>query len=463
MNNKIKIKLGGVFLLIITFFTGNIQHVESSSDNFKAISYNVGLELFTDLSRLQKIADLIAGEQPDVVGLQEYWHDTANGESVHPNTNRLLTLLAERGYPMYGKYEKRFDVTASVELYQMVLSKQSIDNYELVRFTGGNHPNEDMVQSFQYNFNTGGSVRVFNVHPQPSNFCSIVGELDVHLDKFSSQMGILMGDMNAWPDDSCLSAIYNDFRNTCSESSDRTCDYTIDNRVWSGDPNYLPEKGGPIDYIFVRKGTISPFSGPWTVIKTRSDYDINLDVPVSDHYPVISELIIPNDVACSTSWSPETVTAPTTATLNISTLGNITNTRVLCTGAHQEDNSFDFAVNGSWPETILAGMGNANCTVIVTGPNGTNTCSNTLIVDQPPLNGTCGAAQGSYLATDTYWRDPVCTTGLPSPLLPWPFLAPGATMNWQCVGQNGGTTASCIATRANNAVIPNAPSGLGVL
>jgi hypothetical protein len=80
-----------------------------------------------------------------------------------------------------------------------------------------------------------------------------------------------------------------------------------------------------------------------------------------------------------------------------------------------------------------------------------------------PVNGTCGAAQGTYLATDTYWRDPVCDAGLPSPLLPWPFLAPGATMNWQCVGENGGTTASCSATRASNAIIPNAPSGLGVL
>jgi hypothetical protein len=81
----------------------------------------------------------------------------------------------------------------------------------------------------------------------------------------------------------------------------------------------------------------------------------------------------------------------------------------------------------------------------------------------PLVNGTCGAAQGTYLATDTYWRDPVCATGVPSPLLPWPFLAPGATMNWQCVGENGGTTASCSATRASNAIIPNAPSGLGVL
>jgi polygalacturonase len=80
-----------------------------------------------------------------------------------------------------------------------------------------------------------------------------------------------------------------------------------------------------------------------------------------------------------------------------------------------------------------------------------------------PVNGTCGAAQGTYLATDTYWRTPACATGLPSPLLPWPFLAPGATMNWQCVGENGGTTASCSATRASNAIIPNAPSGLGVL
>jgi hypothetical protein len=78
-------------------------------------------------------------------------------------------------------------------------------------------------------------------------------------------------------------------------------------------------------------------------------------------------------------------------------------------------------------------------------------------------NGTCGAAQGTYLATDTYWRDPVCDAGLPSPLLPWPFLAPGATMNWQCVGQNGGTTASCSATRASNVIIPSAPSSLGVL
>jgi hypothetical protein len=81
----------------------------------------------------------------------------------------------------------------------------------------------------------------------------------------------------------------------------------------------------------------------------------------------------------------------------------------------------------------------------------------------PPINGTCGAAQGTYLATDTYWRDPVCANGLPSPLLPWPFLAPGTTMNWQCIGQNGGTTADCSATRASNVIIPSAPSSLSVL
>jgi hypothetical protein len=108
----------------------------------------------------------------------------------------------------------------------------------------------------------------------------------------------------------------------------------------------------------------------------------------------------------------------------------------------------------------------SNCTIRVMDAvgNASNILSvNSFTINALSINGTCGAAQGSYLATDTYWRDPVCANGLPSPLLPWPFLAPGATMNWQCVGENGGTTASCSATRASNAIIPNAPSGLGVL
>ncbi len=255
------------------------------SNRLKVISYNIGCSCgWTDNAMLGKIADLIVAEQGDVVGLQEYWWDYAGTDS--PDT--IKQLLADRGYPMYGVYEKRFNLNSDVELGQIVLSKQPLQDYGFYRFQGG-HTDQDMVQSFLYPLGAA-AVRVFSVHPQPGKFCDVVGELNQYLDGFSSEMGVLMGDFNALTSDPCFTEIALDFRDCCQESSDATCDYTVDRTVWAGGVNAPPDLGEAIDYVFVRRGTLAPFPRPWTVVDTRASHTINQGIPVSDHFPVITEL-----------------------------------------------------------------------------------------------------------------------------------------------------------------------------
>jgi hypothetical protein len=65
-----------------------------------------------------------------------------------------------------------------------------------------------------------------------------------------------------------------------------------------------------------------------------------------------------------------------------------------------------------------------------------------------PINGTCGNRTATYPATTTNWltNSSFCSTGTVSPANPI-FPAQGATTDWTCVGSNGGSTATCHATR----------------
>ncbi len=255
------------------------------SNRLKLISYNIGCSCgLPNTAMLSKVADLIVAEQADVVALLEYRWD--RGGDDNPNT--ILQLLSDRGYPMNGVYEKRFDWDANTELGQIVLSNQPVYDYDYYRFQGG-HPNQDIVQSFRYPLGAG-MVRVFSVHPQPGQFCSIVDELEQYMDGFSNEMSVLLGDFNALASDPCFGDIRNDFRDCCDESSDTTCRYTIDMTVWDGGIHAPPDLGEAIDFIFVRRGTMSPFPRPWTVVDTRSNHTINQGMAVSDHFPVIAEL-----------------------------------------------------------------------------------------------------------------------------------------------------------------------------
>lgn len=81
-----------------------------------------------------------------------------------------------------------------------------------------------------------------------------------------------------------------------------------------------------------------------------------------------------------------------------------------------------------------------------TGAGGTITCSATVAVS---INGSCGNAQGNYVASATVWRTPACSSGtIDKPL--GTFLAQGETKNWSCIGSGvGHKDDPCSANRDN--------------
>jgi len=87
---------------------------------------------------------------------------------------------------------------------------------------------------------------------------------------------------------------------------------------------------------------------------------------------------------------------------------------------------------------------------ICNGANtGTNSGTCTASRDTGLISGSCGSANKTYLALNTsYGADSFCGTGTVSPASP-SFPAEGGSTSWTCAGINGGTTASCSASRGN--------------
>jgi hypothetical protein len=67
----------------------------------------------------------------------------------------------------------------------------------------------------------------------------------------------------------------------------------------------------------------------------------------------------------------------------------------------------------------------------------------------PVVNGSCGAAAKTYAYDASgYSTDTFCATGTANPPSPT-FPAQGGSTGWSCAGANGGTTATCSASRGN--------------
>lgn len=72
-----------------------------------------------------------------------------------------------------------------------------------------------------------------------------------------------------------------------------------------------------------------------------------------------------------------------------------------------------------------------------------------IAVTSPVTNGACGNARGDYIPASTTWRSPACARGTPdNDIITTPFLNPGETKTWNCIGSGTGHTNDfCTATR----------------
>jgi len=139
-------------------------------------------------------------------------------------------------------------------------------------------------------------------------------------------------------------------------------------------------------------------------------------------------------------------------------------TNVSCSTGALPVNGACGAANGSnlstQPSTNLCNQGSASA-VSGSGP-WTWTCAGSsggspasCSTGALPVNGACGTANKTYAYNvSAYSPDTFCTAGTTNPTTPT-FPAQGGSTNWTCVGLNTGTTANCTASR-NNAPIAGA-------
>ncbi|MFA6329170.1 MAG: carboxypeptidase-like regulatory domain-containing protein [Candidatus Micrarchaeia archaeon] len=94
--------------------------------------------------------------------------------------------------------------------------------------------------------------------------------------------------------------------------------------------------------------------------------------------------------------------------------------------------------------SALSGAGPWSWTCAGTYGGSTASCYANLIV-----NGACGAAATSYAYSAGGFSGALCNAGTASPSSP-SFPAAGGSTSWACLGLNGGSGASCSASRANH-------------
>lgn len=285
-----------IALLISVFFVAQNLRATSSGETFVVadvdrnpqgtfdgtvtmITYNIAgatPNFYGDpLPALNKLADFIVAQDADIVGLQE----VDKGTNRHNNVDipaEILQLLEQRNYPMNGRFANRFDVDGG-EFGNMVLSRYPIQNYQSLVLAP-----QEIAQTFTVIANDH-NFRVFNYHPFPKNSCTTINPFEDAIAAYPNDMIFLLGDFNALNSSPCLNDIKANFWNSCDFSPDESCNITVD-------ATYNPAGSIGVDFVFVKQGVLSPYTDPWEVLTVFSDHDMNLGVPVSDHFPVTAIL-----------------------------------------------------------------------------------------------------------------------------------------------------------------------------
>ncbi len=157
-----------------------------------------------------------------------------------------------------------------------------------------------------------------------------------------------------------------------------------------------------------------------------------------------------------------------TATPNSITLGDSFKMEGFTDKPLQSCNAWAVPVNAVWTgdwSFIFGSYWNLAPTVTTTfyiqciGVNTltSNVASVLVTVNGGVVNGSCGTNARGYGFAETSYSGGFCSTGTASPASP-AFPAVGATTNWQCLGQFGGSNAACSATRGTPPP-PDLPAG----
>ena len=252
-------------LLIISFVGLSITTLsaQNKADTLKLMTYNLR---FGELASMQQIGEYIASENPDIVAIQECDWATKRSRAPHQNGVKFVNELAYHT-GLFGIYGKSINYAGGY--YGIgLLSKYPILSYERVLLPNDGRTEQRSMLVADIELSDGEVITFVNTHLEVKTAKMRIEQvkfIEKYLKGRKNQL-FLAGDMNATPDSEEMGMLRENWAD-------------LTNRVFTYHTSKPEIK---IDYIYSKP------SKNVELVNTM----VKEDVKLSDHFPVISTIVL---------------------------------------------------------------------------------------------------------------------------------------------------------------------------
>ena len=252
-----------VSFISILFASVALLSATEKGDTLKLMSYNLR---FGELASMEQFAQYISTEQPDIVALQECDWATNRTRAPHQNGVRFVNELAYHT-GMFGVYGKSINYAGGY--YGIgLLSKYPILRFERVLLPNDGKTEQRSILVADIELPGGRVITFVNTHLEVKTAKMRIEQVEFikeYLKDCPNQL-FLAGDMNAIPDTKEMEMLREEWKD-------------LTNRVFTYH-SARPEI--KIDYIYTK---------PAENVELLST-EVKEDVKLSDHFPVISTIVL---------------------------------------------------------------------------------------------------------------------------------------------------------------------------
>ena len=252
-----------ITLISILFASAAVMSAAEKGDTLKLMTYNLR---FGELASMEQIADYISSQHPDIVALQECDWATNRTRAPHQNGVKFVNELAYHT-GMFGIYGKSINYAGGY--YGIgLLSRYPILRYERVLLPNDGKTEQRSMLIADIELPDGQVITFVNTHLEVKTAQMRIEQvqfINEYLKDCPNQL-FLAGDMNATPDTEEMEML----RKGWTDLTDRVYTYS------TSKPQIK------IDYIYAKPAENVELLG--TAVKE--------DVMLSDHFPVISTIVL---------------------------------------------------------------------------------------------------------------------------------------------------------------------------
>lgn len=250
-------------LLIIALIWSSVAFAAEKGDTLKVMTYNLR---FGELASLEDIGKYIAGEQADIVAVQECDWNTSRARAPHQNGVKFMNELAYHS-GMFGIYGKSINYAGGY--YGIgILSKYPILRYERVLLPNDGKTEQRSMLIADIELPGGKVITFVNTHLEVKTAkmrMEQVKFIEKYLKDCKNPL-FLAGDMNAIPTSDEMGKLRENWKD-------------LTNKVFTYHTSKPEIK---IDYIYAKPGD------KVDLIET----DVREQILLSDHFPVVTTLCL---------------------------------------------------------------------------------------------------------------------------------------------------------------------------